>query len=160
MGGLIPLWKAPQRGRLQHRGMNYKVGSNMKWKGHLSRGISWRLYKEPNLSYDSVSRASAASGVRAMLLCKQCKRCFQWTKTFQRHMRNIHDAVRYKYHACTKTFNRKDSFVRHKKRMHKAHEIFGVSVCCEQQSVGEQNSVTANNDVGTTQIIRENVWFP
>ena len=80
MGGLIPPWKEPQRGRLPHRGMNDKVGSNMKWKGHLSRGITWRLYKEPNLRYDSVSRASATSGVRTMLLCKQCKRCFQWAK--------------------------------------------------------------------------------
>ena len=71
MGGLIPMWKEPKRGRLQHRGMNDKVGSNMKWKGHPSRGISWRQYKEPNLRYDSVSRASAASGVRTMLLCKQ-----------------------------------------------------------------------------------------
>ena len=140
MGGLIPPWKEPQRGRLPHRGMNDKVGSNMKWKGHLSRGISWRLYKEPDLRYDSVSRASATSGVRTMLLCKQCKRCFQWAKKkkpFQRHMRSIHDAVRYKCQACTNTFNRKDSFVRHKKRIHKAHEIFGVSVCCEQQSVAE-----------------------
>ena len=80
MGGLIPPWKEPQRGHLPHRGMNDKVGSNMKWKGNLSRGITWRLYKEPNLRYDSVSRASATSGVRTMLLCKQCKRCFQWAK--------------------------------------------------------------------------------
>ena len=80
MGGLIPPWKEPQRGHLPHRGMNDKEGSNMKWKGHLSRGITWRLNKEPNLRYDSVSRASATSGVRTMLLCKQCKRCFQWAK--------------------------------------------------------------------------------
>ena len=76
-----------------------------------------------------------------MSFCQECGQFFQWSKSFRRHMKTIHNASCFKCIACTKTFKRMDSFVRHRKLMHKSHEKFGVVVCCEQNNLQSMNLI-------------------
>ena len=58
---------------------------------------------------------------RSKVVCHKCGCFFQWKKSLQRHMETIHADTRYKCSACSFTFNRKDNFARHKKRLHPSH---------------------------------------
>ena len=114
----------------------------------------------------SIVQLGVSSQSINMSFCQECGQNFQWTKSFRRHMNTIHNALCFKCIACTKTFKRMDSFVRHRKLMHKSHEKFGVVVCCEQNNLQSMQVRTKQwpwnhtNSEEKRVVPLKNVWFP
>lgn len=63
-----------------------------------------------------------------MAQCQVCHQCLATDKILQRHMHTVHGQSLYQCAACTKTFNRKDNFERHKRLMHKSHIRLGIPI--------------------------------
>ena len=63
-----------------------------------------------------------------MFRCPRCHMHFSWAKSLKRHINTMHVPAEYQCSACKRTFNRKDSFDRHKRNMHKGHSLYGAAI--------------------------------
>ena len=85
----------------------------------LSEKEKIREYQKALLHNMTMKKTSNSRKNKAV--CRWCGCFYQWQKSLQRHMETIHADIRYKCSACKRTFNRKDNFERHKKRLHPSH---------------------------------------
>ena len=85
----------------------------------LSEKEKIREYQKALLHNMTMKKTSNSRKNKAV--CRWCGCFYQWQKSLQRHVETIHADIRYKCSACKRTFNRKDNFERHKKRLHPSH---------------------------------------
>ena len=60
--------------------------------------------------------------------CQDCGLRFTWDKSLVLHRKTLHSLSQYQCSACKRMFNRRDSFERHKRLMHKGHVKWGLAI--------------------------------